>query len=313
MSEVNIRNLATKVVDLSPLAFEVGVLFNPIGNFSLARLPNGNWLCSMRRFGYYISTVTQAYLTNKQLRLSDPDKHLLLELDEDFNLVRQFDLVKNDYYKDPIFNQETPYLEDGRLTKWGSDYYLASAIFYQANQHYQKFGMEVQRLEIDGDRIAARHVWSSVEHGIMGRHKNWMPVPDKPFKFVIGTSAEGAQTIEIQTNKIEEVGCFEAEDLYRGNTALVRIDSGYLTITHNLTEDELGRKRYINYFVEYNADLSVRRISKPFKLCESNIEFVTTMHLAGNKMLVGCTEMDDTPMILEFDKAKFKREVIMDV
>ena len=61
MSEVYLRNLASNVVDLSPLAFDVGVLFNPIGNFSLVKLPNGNWLCSMRKFGYYISSVTQAY------------------------------------------------------------------------------------------------------------------------------------------------------------------------------------------------------------------------------------------------------------
>ena len=51
----------------------------------------------------------------------------------------------------------------------------------------------------------------------------------------------------------------------------------------------------------FDDDLNVRKISRPFKLCASNIEFVTTMQIDGNKMIVGCTEMDDTPMILGFD------------
>ena len=302
MSEVYLRNLASNVVDLSPLAFDVGVLFNPIGNFLLVKLPNGNWLCSMRKFGYYISSVTQAYLTNKQLRLARPDEQMFLELDAEYNLVRQFGLVANEYYKDPIFSAETPYLEDGRLTRWGDDYYFASAIFYQDNQHFQKFGMEVQRLDIAGDTIAARHVWSSVEHGLLGRHKNWMCIPDRPMQYVIGTSAGGVQVIDIQTNEATEIGRFDAGDLYRGSTPLIKTEWGYLTITHKLAQDELGRKRYLNYFISFDDALSVRKISRPFKLCESNIEFVTTMVINGDKAIVGVTEMDDTPMLMEFDR-----------
>jgi hypothetical protein len=300
MCEVDIRSLATRVTDLSPLAFDVGVLFNPIGNFSLAMLPNGNWLCSMRRFGYWISSITQAYLTNPEMKLERPDEQLFLELDGDFNLVRQFTLVKNEYYKDQVFSRETPFLEDGRIVQWGGMYYLASAIFYQDNGHYEKFGLEVQRLDFDGDNIAARHVWSSVEHGITGRHKNWMPIPDRPFRFVSATFEHGSQMVDISANRLTEVGTCGTE-LFRGNTNLHETDYGYITVTHKLAQDDLGRKRYVNYFVQYNQDLSVRHISKPFKLCGSNIEFVTWIHISGSRMLAGVTEFDELPMVMEFD------------
>ena len=179
------------MIDLSYIGLESGALFNPTGNFSLLKLNNGNWLCSMRMFGYWISSLTRAYLTGKHMRLEHPDEHLFLELDGDFNILWRFRVKRNDYFKHPIFNDETPYLEDGRLVKWGDEMYFASTIFYQNNAQWQKFGIEIQRLEIVGDCLEAHHVWSSVEHGLEGRHKNWMAVPDKPFKYVIGTSENG--------------------------------------------------------------------------------------------------------------------------
>ncbi len=192
MEELNIKQLAINVKDLSSLGLDVGVYFNPVGNFSLVKLPNGNWLCSMRVFGYYISSLTHSYLTTPELKLAKPDEQLFLELDGSFNLVRQFNLKNNTYYKHPIFNRETPYLEDGRLVKWNDELFFASAIFYQNNEHYEKFGIEIQSIKVNGEDVEANHIWSSVEHGLEGRHKNWMAVPDMPFKYVIGTSETGA-------------------------------------------------------------------------------------------------------------------------
>ena len=67
--KLNIRNLAKKVVDLSTIGFDLGFPFNNCGNFSLLPMPDGNWLCSMRVFGYYISGETHAYLTTPNMKL----------------------------------------------------------------------------------------------------------------------------------------------------------------------------------------------------------------------------------------------------
>lgn len=266
----------------------------------------------MRRFGYYISSITHAYLTTPTLKLPDPDGHLLLELDENFNFIRKFNLTKNEYFKHEDFKEETPYLEDGRLVEWDGRYYMSSAIFYQNNEQYQKFGMEVQEISVDGDEAKATHIWNSVEHGIMGRVKNFMPVPDRPFTFISGTSTNGTQLIDIRSSEVQEVGRFDLDDLYRGNTNLIQTDDGYYTLTHKLGEDELGRKKYLEYIAKFNRDLMPVAISRPFKLTDSAIEFVTTMiELPNGKLLIGVTEMDDRPYAMTFDKCELFNSICL--
>ena len=78
---------------------------------------------------------------------------------------------------------------------------------------------------MDGSLAKATHVWSSVESGILGRHKNWMPIPDRPFKYVIGTSTNGALVYDIRHNVGNEICDYDADDLYRGNTPLLKDNS----------------------------------------------------------------------------------------
>ena len=115
--------------------------------------------------------------------------------------------------------------------------------------------------------------------------------------------------IDITTNQFTEGGSTDGE-LYRGNTPLVKTPTGYMTITHILDFDERKRKRYNNFLVEYNADLSIRRISRPFKLCESNIEFITTfLELPDDRVMIGVTEMDEKPMAMIFNKGDFVSKI----
>ena len=163
-------------------------------------------------------------------------------------------------------------------------------------------GLEVQKISLLGDEaVQATHIWNSHEKGIEGRMKNFMSVPDKPFTYVTGTSSKGACLIDISTTTTTEVVDYDPDDLYRGNTPLLKWGDGYLTICHKLTKDEFGRKRYLNYFVKYSKCLVPTRISSPFKLCESNIEFVTTMLQQGDSLLIGVTEADESPWLLEFN------------
>lgn len=299
---------AKRTIDLSTIGFECGFFSNPIGNFSL--LPYGDcYLASFRAFGYFITTDRQEYLYTPNMVLEHPDEHIFCLLDGDFNLVRRLHIAANTYHKPSEFRDNRTYLEDGRLCEWEGEIYLTSATFYTKSNRYEKMGLEVQRLTVDGDEIRAKHYWNSCETGITGRHKNWMPVPDKPFRFISATYDNGAQLVDIAANRFTEGGTCEGE-MYRGNTPLVKTDFGYMTITHKVTADDCGRKRYVNYLIEYNADLSVRRISKPFKLCESNIEFVTALiPLPHGEIAVGVTSMDDTPLLMIFDKHDFLREL----
>lgn len=291
---------AKSTKDLSEIGFDCGYYQNAIGNYSL--IPYGDcYLASFRVFGYFITTDRQEYQYTPNMVLVHPDEHIFCLLDHELNLVRRLHLAENTYYKPNEFADRKTYLEDGRMCVWDGGIYFTSSTFYTNDNRYEMMGLEVQRLTVDGDEIRARHFWNSCEAGIMGRHKNWMPIPDKPYKYISATYEHGAQMVDIRTDRFTEGGICETE-LYRGNTPLLRTDCGYMTITHKLVFDERKRKRYVNFLVEYNADLSVRRISKPFKLCQSNIEFVTAMLDLGNgKVLMGVTEFDEKPLALVFD------------
>ena len=87
-----------------------------------------------------------------------------------------------------------------------------------------------------------------------------------PFHYIMGTYSTGTQYIDISTGKTSVVGSI-SEDLYRGNTPLLKTQDGYIAITHKV-DYEAHPKIYTNYFIKYGNDLSVKKISKPFKLTE---------------------------------------------
>jgi len=136
-----------------------------------------------------------------------------------------------------------------------------------------------------------------------------MPIPDKPFHFIAATFPKGVVMFDLQHNKFTTGGIAEPEKLIRGNTPLLKTDFGYMTIAHDLVFDDRKRKRYRNFVVEYNADLSVRRISRPFKFTDMNIEFITTFLEDGNDILIGNTIMDETPLLFRFNRDEFLSEV----
>ena len=304
---LNISDKANSKLNMADIGFECGDMFHSIGNFSIVPF-NGFYLASFRRFAYYITSETEEYLTCQTLSLEDPHKQLFCLLDKDFNFIKHIPCATSTFWEDPKFNRRTPYLEDMRMVNWEGNIYGISSIFYQNEKSFERFGLEFQQIDVCSKgmegcaHVECQHRWNSIQHGIFGRHKNFMPIPDKPFFFVSGTWQNGTQLLDMKGDKFICGGTIGSEDeIYRGNTPLVETNTGYLTITHRLVFDERGRKRYINYLVEYNKDLSVRRVSRPFKLTQSNIEFVTTLLMRGDKIIIGVTEMDETPWLMVFD------------
>ena len=312
---LNISHKAKRKIDFTSIGFDMGCAFNNVGNFSIVPF-NGLYLASFRRFGYWITRDRQQYLTQKNLKLQDPHKHLFCLMDSDFNFIKHLPCPSSTYWEDPKFNLRTPYLEDMRMVNWDGRTYGISAIFYQNEKSYERFGMELQEICVEQRgmelcaNVSCRHKWNSVQHGVMGRHKNWMPVCDKPFTFITSTWNDGVQVFDIHKGKFDIIGKEgKADEIHRGNTGLVKtLDGGYMAITHKLSFDERGRKIYQNRLVEYNEDLSLRKIYTPFKLCESEIEFVTTLlQLPSGEVFIGVTEMDEVPMGFVFDIEDIKR------
>ena len=54
MQTLRMDKCAKQVYDLSPMVWELEDPFHNGGNFSLVPMLDGNWLCSMRIFAYFI-------------------------------------------------------------------------------------------------------------------------------------------------------------------------------------------------------------------------------------------------------------------
>lgn len=299
---------AKSVIDFSEIGFECGCMFNPIGNFSIVPF-NGMYLASFRKFAYFITTDIQQYMFTQNMRLKEPHKQLFCLLDKDFKFVKQLPCVNSSYWEDPNFINRLPYLEDMRMVEWNGNLYGTSTIFYQGEKGYARIGMEFQQIVVGHDMVSCEHRWNSIPVGIKGVHKNFMPIPDKPFHFIAATFPKGVVMFDLQHNKFTTGGIAEPEKLIRGNTPLLKTDFGYMTIAHDLVFDDRKRKMYRNFVVEYNADLSVCRISRPFKFTDMNIEFITTFLEDGNDILIGNTIMDETPLLFRFNRDEFLSEV----
>ena len=275
----------TEKIDLSHIAWECGMNFNNVGNFSLVPVGNENYLASFRVFGYYIDGKGR-YLTYPGMALERPDEHLFVLLDRNFNFVRRLDLKRNTYYVPPDFRGSKTYLEDMRMVVWNGDIYGVSSTFYLNSERWDKMGLEVQKISLDTAKgeVFAEHVWNNVESGVGGqREKNWMPVPDKPFTFI--------------TQIVDPDG-----EMLRGNTPLVKVNGGYITITHKVINEPGKVKEYQNFFVRLDNGLNVVGISRPFKLTHQPIEFITTLRKNGDDWWIGDTSNDDTPFLCKVNR-----------
>lgn len=285
-------------IDLSHIAWECGMYFNNVGNFSL--VPVGeNYLATFRAFGYYIDGWGR-YLTDERMKLEHPADHLFVLLDGNFNFVRRLDLKRNTYYVPDEFVNSRTYLEDMRLVKWDGDIYGISSTFYLNSERWDKMGLEVQKISLDiaQREVFAEHVWNNVESGVGGaREKNWLPVEGRPFHYIMGTYEHGTQWIDISTNEIGETGTVDKNNIYRGNTPLVKVDGGYLAVTHKVISEPGKVKEYQNFVVRLDDELNVVGISRPFKLTHHPIEFITCLLRKGDEWWIGDTSNDDTPFL----------------
>ena len=319
MDYLNLKGSAKSVKDFSELAWQLGIYFNPLGNFTMLPTSDGHWLACFRRFQYYIEGDRYSYQSSPRMFYKDRHKHVFVILDKDFNLVERIDNLKSTYYDADewktqyIYDGTSPFLEDARLTQWSDGIYLTSAIYWYDEDKKKRWSTEVQKLTFFGNSICATHFWNSLEHGVRSVEKNWMSIPDKPLKFVTATSTNGAKVRDLKYDVSTEVCDFDPDDLYGGNANLLKDNFRrcYFGITHRYFHGERGKRTYENFVVQYDENLRPVKVSTPFKLCDEGIEFITWWHREGDDVLIGVTEMDDKPMVMRFDWCEFLQRVNM--
>lgn len=190
-------------------------------------------------------------------------------------------------------------LEDVRFIKWNDVVYMVGnrpdideynrIVLYELNESYDII-KEIVIQEVEKNTI----------------EKNWSPIEEKPFSFIrwtnpvqlIETNEQGAVINVITKNKKEPYGVD-----FRGGSETIKINNGYLSIVHtsnsNLLKNMQYNNQYRHYFVIYDNNFNIIKISKPFIFKTPDVEFCCGMCKIDNDIYITYSIKDSCSFLLK--------------
>ena len=190
----------------------------------------------------------------------------------------------------PRLSNRDNVIEDGRLFWWDNQLYLFACEVNTKNSMSQTASLF--SVEDNNWRITLNLLYNSDEM-FSGRQKNWMPIPDKPFKFVFSIDEDSTTIFDLNTRTIEHIPhkINVCPNGLRGNTPLFKIgEDKYITIVHTS-----NNKEYYHYICVFDQNLSLEHISKKFVFDKFFcVEFAINMFWQNHTSNIGITvtEMD---------------------
>lgn len=197
-------------------------------------------------------------------------------------------------------------LEDAILTSWNNQIYLcgtrcdfepnrARFCIYKLDNKYQV----IERTIINDESVV----------GVIEKH--WSPIEDKPFTFIRWCNPTEIVTIEPVTGKIlnREIKQLSYNCLQglRGNCQTVKYKDGYLSIVHDTKRyfSLNGNQKpvYKHYFIKYNYNFEIEKISKPFNFEEDDIEFCCGLQNYNNIISISYSVRDSIPVLIQFNES----------
>lgn len=313
-------NLVQKAVThggkLAPLVIPNGLtsgtgLMNP----SVFVDDDGTIMANLRHVNY-----TLYHSENKQRFNSrwGPLTYLHPEKDQNLRTVNYLvrlnsDLILTDYARvdtskldvDPLW--EFVGLEDCRLVKWESEYYLIGVRRDTTTNGVGR--MEYSRISLNKQKWTAREV-SRLRIPTPGPEdsyceKNWYPIVDKPFHFVKWTSPTEVVKAFPTHAQTEQVSLRSAptppRDL-RGSSHLVPWGNMYIAITHevDLFKNYLGQKDavYRHRLCIFDREVNLVGMSNAFSFLDANVEFTCGAAVLGEDLLISFGFQDNAAFVL---------------
>lgn len=196
-------------------------------------------------------------------------------------------------------------LEDAILTKWDNSIYLCGTrcdingigkfCIYKIDEKYKV----VEETIINDEMVN-----NSIE-------KHWSPIEDKPFTFIRWCNPTQIVKVEPVTGKILNVINLEVSKLTqpgkRGNCQTVKYKDGYLSIVHDTRQyinlNSEFTTVYKHYFIQYDNNFKIVRISKPFNFEVDDIEFCCGLQINKGKVYVSYSVYDTIPYLIIFDES----------
>lgn len=221
--------------------------------------------------------------------------NFLCELD--YNLVisnyRKVDMALD---KKPLW--EFVGLEDARIVVWDDKLFLCGVRRDTTTNGQGR--MELSEIkdgvEVSRTRIPALHDTSYCE-------KNWMPILDKPYHFMVWSSPVTVARYDVEKKETFLVHQGEEEDLkLRGGSQLIPWNGGYIALVHNTNFflDETGKKQatYTHRFLFWNRQWELVKKSPEFSFLSGNIEFACGMCEYKNDFLITFGFQDNAAFLL---------------
>jgi hypothetical protein len=276
---------------------------------------NGRILVNIRHINYtlYHAENTQHFPSHwGPLAYLHPEQDLTLrtinymaELDSDLNMMwtTQVDTSRHDV--EPLW--EFHGLEDARLTHWLGKYYLIGV--RRDTTPNGQGRMELSEIEIgNGTAIEVSRQRIPAPDGDSSYcEKNWMPIEDKPFKFVKWTAPTEVATyhpVSQQTTSVTTSTKAAVWDM-RGGTQVVRWKGKYIAFVHETTlfANYLGQKDgiYRHRLAVWDEDFNLLGLSPDsFTFIGARIEFATGAAIFNDNLLVTFGYQDNAAFVVEF-------------
>ncbi len=202
-------------------------------------------------------------------------------------------------------------LEDGRLVNWDNNIYITGVRRDTTDDGQGR--MELSKLEnysikpIEVSRVRIEHPTDPNSYC----EKNWMPVRDLPYHFVMDANPTKLVKVNPKTGECELV--FEGEKLdidgnMRGSSQIITHNDGYFAIVHDTNwwrfEDRCPENKdaiYNHRLVQWDKNFVVQKVSWPFTFMDGQIEFCCGMDKLGSNFYITFGFEDNSAHMLEVD------------
>jgi len=202
-------------------------------------------------------------------------------------------------------------LEDARLVKWDSKYYLIGV--RRDTTPNGQGRMEYTHVDLDKTSWSAKEtkrvrIPAPIDENSYCE-KNWVPILDKPYHFIKWTSP--VEVVKTNPDKPECEQVILKQGLnptidQRGGSHLVPWGNVYISISHEayLFKNYLKQKDaiYRHRLLVWDKELNLVGISKNFSFLDANIEFVAGAAKYNDDLLITFGFQDNAAFILRTPK-----------
>lgn len=259
-------------------------------NPSILAQPDGSFLCIVRGANYNLSEGMHFFYGSRRSKVPDTQSYLMrltpdLEV-RDVEFIEDRHLRAKDHALDGI--------EDYRLFEWrGAIWVLGTARNSSTNTNV----MLMARL--DGHRLVDAEFLASPLGAPM--EKNWAPlVIGETLHFIY--SHHPLRVFRYAEGRFEAVASTDTPALARcsgGSCAMPLPGGGWRSVIHRYDSVKDNRWRvYEHLFVDYAADFTLRRVSRPFRFQHDGVEFCAGLVMGQGSSVLSYGVLDNQALLL---------------